>query len=92
MEATAKVFTNGNSQAVRLPKLFRLETSEVWISRNPQTGDIILRPKPSEAERQVQLRELLTLIDQNTDHSEFLPERSPEPPRDPFADTTTGTT
>jgi hypothetical protein len=32
------------------------------------------------------------LIDQSTDHSEFLPERSPEPPRDPFADTTTGTT
>ena len=91
MEATAKVFTNGNSQAVRLPKLFRLETSEVWISRNEQTGDIILRPKPSDAERQVQLREFLTLIDQNTDRSEFLPERATEPPRDPFANTNTRT-
>jgi antitoxin VapB len=92
MEATAKVFTNGNSQAVRLPKLFRLETSEVWISRNAQTGDIILRPKPSDAERQVQLRQLLTLIDQNTDRSEFLPERATELPRDPFANTNPGTT
>ena len=92
MEATAKVFTNGNSQAVRLPKLFRLETSEVWISRNAQTGDIILRPKPSNAERQVQLRELLTLIDQNTDRSEFLPERATALPRDPFANTNPGTT
>jgi glyoxylate/hydroxypyruvate reductase A len=59
MEASAKVFTNGNSQAVRLPKPFRLETSEVWISRDAQTGDIILRPKPSEAERQAQLAEFL---------------------------------
>ena len=62
MEATAKVFTNGNSQAVRLPKAFRVETSEMWISRDAQTGDILLRPKPSEVERQTQLRELLALF------------------------------
>ncbi len=85
MDATAKVFTNGNSQAVRLPKLFRLETSEVWISRDEHTGDIILRPKPSEAERQAQLAKLLALIDDNTDRTEFLPPRSPEPPRNPLA-------
>jgi antitoxin VapB len=84
MEATAKVFTNGNSQAVRLPKAFRVETSEMWISRDAQTGDILLRPKPSEVERQTQLRELLALIAGNTDRSEFLPTRSAEPPRDPF--------
>jgi antitoxin VapB len=84
MEATAKVFTNGNSQAVRLPKAFRVETSEMWISRNEQNGDIILRPKPSMAERQAQLRELLALIAGNADHTEFLPPRSTEPPRDPF--------
>ncbi len=85
MEATAKVFTNGNSQAVRLPKPFRLETSEVWISRDEQTGDIILRPKPSDVERQAQLAELLSLIDHNTDRTDFLPPRSPEPPRNPLA-------
>jgi antitoxin VapB len=40
---TAKVFMNGNSQAVRLPKAFRFEnTAEVAISRS---GDkIILEP------------------------------------------------
>ena len=27
----AKVFTNGNSQAIRLPKEFRLDTKEVFI-------------------------------------------------------------
>jgi len=84
MEATAKVFTNGNSQAVRLPKAFRVETSEMWISRNEQNGDIILRPKPTDAERQAQLQELLELIAGNTDRAEFLLPRSPELPRDPF--------
>jgi antitoxin VapB len=84
MEVTAKVFTNGNSQAVRLPKAFRVETSEMWISRNEQTGDIILRPKPSDAERQAQLRELLALISANTNRDEFLVPRSTELPQDPF--------
>ena len=41
--ATAKVFTTGRSQAVRLPKAFRFSTSEVTIERR---GDaVILRPK-----------------------------------------------
>jgi antitoxin VapB len=38
----AKVFQSGNSQAVRLPKSFRLDTNEVEITRE---GDaLILRP------------------------------------------------
>ena len=45
MPHIAKVFRSGNSQAVRLPKDFRFETSEVEISRE---GDaLILRPKPA---------------------------------------------
>jgi len=40
---TAKIFTTGRSQAVRLPKAFRFATSEVTIERH---GDaVILRPK-----------------------------------------------
>src|SRR5258707_7664961 len=31
--ATAKVFKSGNSQAVRLPKAFRVKSTEVEISR-----------------------------------------------------------
>jgi len=39
----AKVFRSGNSQAVRIPKEFRLEGNEVEIRRK---GDLlILRPK-----------------------------------------------
>lgn len=41
--STAKVFISGNSQAIRLPKEFRLETDEVFISRS---GDsLILTPR-----------------------------------------------
>jgi len=43
----AKVFTNGRSQAVRLPAAFRFDTKEVFIDRNPLTGDVILSRKPA---------------------------------------------
>jgi antitoxin VapB len=39
---TAKLFQNGRSQAVRLPKAFRLSGTEVKISR--QGNKIILEP------------------------------------------------
>lgn len=39
---TAKLFANGRSQAVRLPVEFRFEGSEVFIRRDPLTGDVIL--------------------------------------------------
>lgn len=43
---SAKVFTHGGSQAVRLPKAFRFDTKEVLIRRE---GDaVILEPKPPE--------------------------------------------
>jgi antitoxin VapB len=41
--ATAKVFTSGNSQAIRLPKEFRLDTDEVFISRSGNS--LILTPR-----------------------------------------------
>lgn len=42
--AIAKVFQSGNSQAVRLPKDFRVEAEELQIFR--RGSDIILREKP----------------------------------------------
>ena len=38
---TARVFRSGNSQAVRLPKQFRLKSSEVEIFR--RGGELVLR-------------------------------------------------
>jgi len=40
---TAKIFKSGNSQAVRIPKEFQLEGTEVEIERRGDT--LILRPK-----------------------------------------------
>ena len=42
--ATAKVFRSGNSQAVRLPKQFRIASDEVEIFR--RGDEIVLREKP----------------------------------------------
>lgn len=46
MTQTAKLFTNGRSQAVRLPAAFRFEGSEVFIRRDRATGDVILSSRP----------------------------------------------
>ena len=46
MAKTAKIFTTGRSQAVRLPKEFRFSGTEVEISRDAVTGGIILFEKP----------------------------------------------
>jgi antitoxin VapB len=43
MIATAKLFKNGRSQAVRLPKEFRFEGTEVLIEKVGDT--VILTPK-----------------------------------------------
>jgi antitoxin VapB len=42
----AKLFTNGRSQAVRLPKDFRFKGKEVYIRRDPHTGDVVLSQGP----------------------------------------------
>ncbi len=44
---TAKIFMNGRSQAVRLPKAFRFDCDEVYIRRDEKTGDVILSKKPN---------------------------------------------
>ena len=41
MSQTAKLFRNGRSQAVRLPSEYRFEGSEVYVRRDPSTGDVI---------------------------------------------------
>ncbi|HMJ91124.1 MAG TPA: AbrB/MazE/SpoVT family DNA-binding domain-containing protein [Candidatus Acidoferrum sp.] len=40
---TAKLFSTGGSQAVRLPKEFRFEGDEVFVEREGDT--VILKPK-----------------------------------------------
>jgi antitoxin VapB len=45
MPNTAKIFTSGRSQAVRLPKEFRFKGSEVYIKK--EKGKVILSEKPN---------------------------------------------
>jgi antitoxin VapB len=46
MRQTAKIFMNNRSQAVRLPKEFQFNTSEVFIRR--QGEDIVLSARPKD--------------------------------------------
>lgn len=46
MSQFAKIFTNGRSQAVRLPAAYRFNSKEVFIRRDPKSGDVILSRKP----------------------------------------------
>lgn len=88
MIASAKVFTNGNSQAIRLPKAFRVDVEEMWISRNEVTGEITLKPKTNEELRQRRLDALMAAIAENPLPDSFLSEanRQNTPPDNPFKD------
>jgi antitoxin VapB len=48
MSQTAKLFVNGRSQAVRLPAAYRFDTDEVFIRKDPATGDVILSRRPED--------------------------------------------
>jgi len=43
---TAKLFRNGASQAVRLPAEFRFEGTEIYATRDEETGDVVLSTRP----------------------------------------------
>ena len=45
---TAKLFMNGRSQAVRLPSIYRFDCNEVYIRKDPETGDVIISKKPGD--------------------------------------------
>ena len=79
---TAKLFTTGRSQAVRLPVEFRFGGDEVFIRRDPATGDVILSAKPATWDG------LFDLYGQGSVPEDFMgPEdrRQTSPDRDPFA-------
>jgi antitoxin VapB len=72
---TAKLFRNGRSQAVRLPSEFRFEGSEVFVRRDPTTGDVILSRRP---ESWKDFFELMKTIQVPED---FLADRKDKPPQ-----------
>ena len=75
MSHTAKLFRNGRSQAVRLPANYRFEGTEVYIRRDPATGDVILSRRP---ESWQDFFELMKTVDVPDD---FLTDRDDTPPQ-----------
>ncbi len=70
----AKLFKNGRSQAVRLPSAFRFDGDEVYIRRDPESGDVILSKKPGSWEDFFQLMETIDVP------ADFMADRDNEPP------------
>ncbi len=66
----AKVFMSGRSQAVRIPAAYRFTASEVFIRRDPQTGDLILSESPGTWD------EVFAAIDEAGFPADFLEDRA----------------
>jgi antitoxin VapB len=81
----AKLFSNGGSQAVRLPSEFRFDGDEVYVRRDPLSGDVILSARPGWKT----WREFFALRDATGASDDALSERpanEPGEPRDPFSE------
>ncbi|HSF47280.1 MAG TPA: type II toxin-antitoxin system VapB family antitoxin [Burkholderiales bacterium] len=63
MANIAKLFSNGRSQAVRLPAAYRFEGDAVYIRKDPVTGDVILSRKPGSWEEYFKLMESIDVPD-----------------------------
>lgn len=75
MAQTAKLFRNGRSQAVRLPAEFRFAGSEVYVRRDPLTGDVILSRRPES------WQDFFDLVDSLDIPDDFLSDRRDAPPQ-----------
>jgi antitoxin VapB len=72
----ARVFMSGRSQAVRIPAAYRFATDEVYIRRDPQSGDLILSQAPGD------WREIYAALDEAGIPDDFLRDRAQgRPPR-----------
>ncbi|OGT64160.1 MAG: DNA-binding protein [Gammaproteobacteria bacterium RIFCSPHIGHO2_12_FULL_45_9] len=81
MSQTAKLFINGRSQAVRLPAAYRFQGKEVFIHKDPETGDIILSRKPPNWD------DFFIALQETTVPTDFLDEKERQQAaqtRDPF--------
>jgi antitoxin VapB len=72
---TAKLFRNGRSQAVRLPSAFRFEGSQVYVRRDPATGDVILSRRPES------WQDFFELADTIKVPKDFIADRGDRPPQ-----------
>jgi antitoxin VapB len=85
MSQVAKLFTNGRSQAVRLPAAYRFDTDEVFIRQDPETGDVILSRKPEDWSGFFAAIEGAAVPADFLDAGERAQAAPESPPRDPLA-------
>lgn len=78
MAQTAKIFTTGRSQAVRLPLEFRFDVAEVYIRHDPVTGDVVLSRKPTDWQG------LIDVVKLNAEEDLLIERRQTNTRRDPF--------
>jgi antitoxin VapB len=71
----AKLFKNGRSQAVRLPAEFRFDETEVYIRRDPVTGDVVISRRPGD------WSEFFELIKHLDVPQDFMTDRGDAPPQ-----------
>lgn len=76
MRHTAKLFMNGRSQAVRLPVNYRFDCDEVYIRKDPETGDVIISKKPGFWD------DFFTLMETIDVPEDFMTERDNEIPQE----------
>ncbi len=80
---TAKLFKNGASQAVRLPAEFRFEGSEIYATRDEETGDVVLSTRPG-ARAWAQFFALMRTIEVPAEFMADRPMNAPPRERDLF--------
>lgn len=71
--ATARVFKSGNSQAVRLPKQFRVKSKEVEIYK--RGDEIVLKERPVGMERAFELISELVNVEALKDRKKDKPQK-----------------
>lgn len=81
----AKLFKNGTDQAVRLPVEFHFDGDEVYISRDDNTGDVVLSSRPS-AKIWGEFFDFIRSIDMSADFLAERPMNIPPQTRDLFGD------
>jgi len=69
----ARVFMSGRSQAVRIPAEYRFTAKEVYIRKDPQSGDVILSQVPGSWD------EVYAALDKAGFPDDFLAERNQGP-------------
>jgi antitoxin VapB len=67
--AKARVFMSGRSQHVTIPAQFRFSTDEVYVRRDPQSGDVILSQAPGS------WAEIFAMLDEAGISKDFMEDR-----------------